>query len=52
MSFLDGNRLRSLPPEIGQLTNLQLLYLRSNQPSEIGQLSRHSSLDLGSMAIN
>ncbi|WP_213155388.1 leucine-rich repeat domain-containing protein [Neochlamydia sp. AcF65] len=41
---LDGLGLTSLPPEIGQLSQLQWLYLNDNQlttiPAEIGQLSK------------
>ena len=41
-----------MPEEIGQLTNLQVLYLRSNQltslPKEIGQLTNLQILYLGS----
>ena len=40
---LNGLKLRTLPPEIGQLSNLKTLYLSNNQlttlPPEIGQLS-------------
>ena len=42
--------LEALPSEIGQLTNLQTLYLSGNQlrqlPPEIGQLTNLQSLDL------
>ncbi|WP_107666955.1 leucine-rich repeat domain-containing protein, partial [Cyanothece sp. BG0011] len=42
--------LNSLPPEIGQLTNLTSLNLSFNQltdlPPEIGQLTNLTSLDL------
>ncbi|UKO97556.1 COR domain-containing protein [Nostoc sp. UHCC 0870] len=48
---LSGQRLKTLPPEIGQLTNLQTLYLSSNQlsslPPEFGQLTNLQSLHLG-----
>ena len=44
------NQLSALPPEIGQLTALQYLYLGGNQlsalPPEIGQLTALQSLDL------
>ncbi|MEH2167460.1 MAG: leucine-rich repeat domain-containing protein, partial [Nostoc sp.] len=40
---LSGKRLTTLPPEFGQLTNLQTLYLTDNQlsslPPEFGQLT-------------
>ena len=47
---LEGNELHELPPEIGQLTNLQRLDLRGNQlselPPEIGQLTNLQELAL------
>ncbi|OYE03750.1 leucine-rich repeat domain-containing protein [Nostoc sp. 'Peltigera membranacea cyanobiont' 232] len=47
---LSGRSLTTLPPEIGQLTNLQTLDLSDNQlsslPPEIGQLTNLQSLDL------
>lgn len=47
---LSSNQLTELPPEIGQLTSVQFLYLRDNQlkilPPEIGQLSRLETLVL------
>jgi internalin A len=40
--FLSGNQLTSLPPEIGNLTSIEVLDLRGNQlaslPPEIGNL--------------
>ena len=46
--MIDGNRLTTLPPEIGQLTNLQTLSLGGNQlttlPPEIGQLTNLQTL--------
>jgi Leucine-rich repeat (LRR) protein len=51
LSF-NGERLVELPPEIGQLINLQALYLRDNQlsklPVEIDQLTALQILDLSS----
>ncbi|MEA5552831.1 COR domain-containing protein, partial [Anabaena cylindrica UHCC 0172] len=45
----------SLPPEIGQLTNLQSLYLSNNQlsslPPEIGQLTNLKQLELDEKKI-
>ena len=47
---LDDNELQSIPPEIGQLSTLQELYLSCNQlqsiPPEIGQLSMLQKLSL------
>lgn len=47
---LSFRRLSTLPPEIGQLTNLQQLYLRDNElsllPPEIGQLTSLRELNL------
>ena len=47
---LRSQRITELPPEIGQLTQLQSLYLSSNHltvlPPEIGQLTQLQSLDL------
>jgi len=47
---LERLELTPLPPEIGQLTKLQKLYLRDNQlaslPAEIGQLTNLQGLDL------
>ncbi|MEH2259491.1 COR domain-containing protein [Nostoc sp.] len=47
---LSGRGLTTLPPKIGQLTNLQTLYLYNNQlsslPPEIGQLTNLQTLNL------
>jgi Leucine-rich repeat (LRR) protein len=47
---LSSARLDQLPPEIGQLSTLQVLYLRGNKlttlPAEIGQLTGLTHLDL------
>ncbi|KST66804.1 leucine-rich repeat domain-containing protein [Mastigocoleus testarum] len=47
---LSGSELTVVPPEIGQLTNLQSLNLYNNQltalPSEIGELTNLQSLNL------
>ena len=49
--LLNFNRLNSLSPEIGKLTNLMNLSLRYNEltnlPPEIGKLAQLTSLDLG-----
>ncbi len=49
---LSGEGLTELPPEIGQLSQLQVLGLSDNQltelPPEIGQLSQLQGLDLRS----
>ena len=51
LSLSSGNQLTSVPAEIGQLSNLQGLYLIGNQltsvPTEIGQLSNLQELFLG-----
>jgi internalin A len=51
-----GNQLSQVPAEIGQLTNLQQLDLRSNQlsqvPAEIGQLTSLQQLDLSSNQLS
>jgi internalin A len=48
---LASQKLRTLPPEIGQLTQLQWLHLSDNElsslPPEVGQLTQLRSLDLG-----
>ena len=50
------NQLSSLPAEIGQLTNLQTLYLNDNQlsslPAEFGQLTNLQALDLRSNQLS
>ncbi|HIK07103.1 MAG TPA: leucine-rich repeat domain-containing protein [Trichormus sp. M33_DOE_039] len=55
LSF-SGQGLETLPPEIGQLTNLRWLNLHSNQlsnlPPEIGQLLNLRSLDLRSNKLS
>lgn len=47
---LAGKGIKSLPREIGKLTNLRELNLRSNRlrsvPKELGQLTNLNSLDL------
>jgi Leucine-rich repeat (LRR) protein len=47
---LRGNKLKKLPPEIGQLYNLQILILSNNKlkslPSEIGKLKNLQELNL------
>ncbi|AGS80636.1 leucine rich repeat protein [Leptospira phage vB_LnoZ_CZ214-LE1] len=47
---MSDNQLKTLPKEIGQLKNLQELYLSDNQlatlPKEIGQLKNLQELDL------
>jgi Leucine-rich repeat (LRR) protein len=47
---LGRQRLTILPPEIGQLTRLERLYLKDNQltalPPEIGQLTALTELDV------
>ncbi|MDA1313910.1 MAG: leucine-rich repeat domain-containing protein [Acidobacteria bacterium] len=52
---LSDRKLTALPPEIGQLRNLQSLDLRSNQlttlPPEIGQLVNLQSLNLQSLNL-
>ncbi|QMS88045.1 leucine-rich repeat domain-containing protein [Nostoc edaphicum CCNP1411] len=53
---LSGKGLTTLPPEIGQLTNLRSIDLTSNKlrslPPEIGQLTKLQSLDLGSNQVS
>ena len=52
---LAGRNLTELPPEIGQLINLQELDLRSNRltelPPEIGQLINLQELDLCKISV-
>ncbi|MBD2411051.1 leucine-rich repeat domain-containing protein [Nostoc calcicola FACHB-3891] len=53
---LSGKGLTTLPAEIGRLTELRSLYLRSNQlsslPGEFGQLTNLQSLDLSSNQLS
>ncbi|MBE8999850.1 leucine-rich repeat domain-containing protein [Nostoc sp. LEGE 12447] len=53
---LSGKGLITLPSEIGQLTNLQTLYLNNNQlsslPSEIGQLTNLQTLYLNNNQLS
>ena len=53
---LSGEGLTVLPPEIGQLSQLDLLYLHVNQltalPPEIGQLSQLTALWLSSNQLS
>ncbi|MBD2511814.1 leucine-rich repeat domain-containing protein [Nostoc muscorum FACHB-395] len=53
---ISGHNLIRLPPEIGQLTNLQSLNLNNNQlsslPSEIGQLTNLQSLNLNNNQLS
>jgi len=48
--YLNDNEIKTLPPEIGLLTNLQRLYLHNNKivklPPEIGSLSNLRELSL------
>ena len=48
---MGGNDLTIIPPEIGNLINLQSLYLYDNEftsiPSEIGNLTNLTTLDIG-----
>ena len=49
--YLNDNQLTTIPPEFGQLTQLQILYLHHNQlttiPPELGQLTQLQYLYLG-----
>ena len=51
LGLVEDGLTGSIPPELGQLTNLQHLYLQSNQltgsiPRELGQLTNLQSLEL------
>lgn len=57
LDLIDNQLNGSLPPELGDLTNLRYLYLAENQltgsiPTEIGNLTNLSKLDLQENSLN